>query len=68
MYTLPYSGMDTISSVKHKVFSQSGIPVEQQRLIFAGKELSEENKTCSDYLMESDVTLHLVIRKKNMEN
>ncbi len=52
---------DTIQSVKEKVTQRDGIPVEQQRLIYSGKQL-ENAKTLSEYDIQKDGTLHLVLR------
>lgn len=59
--TLETEPNDTIYAIKVMIHEAESIPVEQQRLIFAGKEL-DESKTLSDYNIQRDSTLHLVQR------
>lgn len=59
--TITALSSNTICEFKSYLQQKSGFPIDQQRLIYAGKQL-EEYRTLNDYDIQPESTFHLVLR------
>jgi len=60
-FPLKVKSTNSIQQIKEMIYDESRIPFDQQRLIFSGKQLEDQN-TLSFYNIENGSTLHLVLR------
>ena len=60
-YTLDVNPSDSVKLYKILCYYMIGIPIDQQRIIFANKVL-EDNRTLADYNIQRESTLHIVLR------
>ncbi|RDB30966.1 hypothetical protein Hypma_000125 [Hypsizygus marmoreus] len=58
---IPFNSYDTVYDIKAVVQGREGMPLEQQRLIFGGKQL-EDGRLLSDYNIKHESTIHVILR------
>ncbi len=59
--TLELEASSSINCVKQKIQDREGIPTNQQRLVFAGKQLESEG-TLQNYSIQNEATLQVLLR------
>lgn len=63
--TLEVDPTDSVETLKRKVQDKEGVPPDLQRLIWSGRQL-EDDLTLSDYNIQRESTLHLVLKLRGM--
>lgn len=59
--TIDIGSSETVDVLKQRIYEKEGIPADQQRIIFAGIQIDDE-QTLAHYLIPHEATLHLVLR------
>jgi hypothetical protein len=65
--TLEVEPSTLVEQLKRQIQDKEGIPLQQQRVVYAGKQL-ENNRAVSDYNIEKESTLYLLLRLRAAGN